>query len=318
MVFNFHFIGDGSLLDLLLVCKRWNQVAINYQRLWSRILVAADHRPASLTRGSTISCFGEDLLKQALFYAGNTLLETTLVIGQINDNSPSAVERRKRYQLVTQHSTRIRFLCLIINPHTSEEEVIESFRGIFNAKGGFPALESFMLASAVPVPGIYEAFSDLLDILNETSKKLTAVYFENVPKRYIMKAGTLPLWRRLKRLTLKGANDPLHITLFQGCNDLEFLSCSGELLSNAENAIPPMDQEDPGGRQIGGTRPPDMSDEEPSDAAGVSIVSYIVYLGFICVLANSSGTLYRRNGDYVRSCFPSSNGSEQVPLQCAD
>jgi hypothetical protein len=165
--------------------------------------------PASLKTGSTMACQTEKFLERQL--AGNTQLEATLVIGQINTESPDPYSRAKRYRMLLKHSNRISFLCIIINPGTPLNVVIDSFEEIFI--DGFELLESLMIVSAVPLLGLLPAFQGLLRQIELTSTKIGSLYFENLQKDFIMAAQAFRFWRSLRRVTLKGRVNINHCTL---------------------------------------------------------------------------------------------------------
>lgn len=225
---------DCPMTPIMGVCKTLKILIINSPRLWRRILVSVDLMPPSLQTGSTMSCGGENLLRNCVERVRSAPIEATLVIGQITSDSPAASVRAERYKIVLQKSSQITFLCLIINPGTPISEVVESFQHIFTS--GFEALESLMIASAVPLSGLIKAFSGLLDRINTTSTKLRSLYLENVSKEFVMEVRQREFWKALSRVTLKGEYQPLHAMVFDQCNKLDFLSFTGELHANREDA----------------------------------------------------------------------------------
>jgi hypothetical protein len=138
--------------------------------------------------------------------------------------------------MLLKHSKRISFLCIIINPGTPLNVVIDSFEEIFI--DGFESLESLMIASAVPLSGLLPAFQGLLRQIELTSTKLGSLYFENLQKDFIMAARAFRFWRSLRRVTLKGEYQPLHATVYEGSDKLDFLSFTGELLVTPDEALP--------------------------------------------------------------------------------
>jgi hypothetical protein len=137
--------------------------------------------------------------------------------------------------------TQITFLCIVINPDTPLQDVIDSFSDLFSPDtcAGLPNLESLMIASAAPLPGLLAAFTELLETVNNSSPKLASLYLENVSKEFILGARGRAFWFDLRRITLKGEFLPLHLTTFDGCDALEFLSFTGELLATGDDALPP-------------------------------------------------------------------------------
>ena len=163
-------------------------------------------------------------------------IEANFVIGQTTAESPSVV-RAERYKIILVKSSQITFLCVIMNPATELSKLIKSFRHAFTS--GFESLVSLMIASAVPLSGLIGAFGGLLDWISVTSTKLRSLYLENVSKDFVMEARERLFWRGLSRVTLKGEYQPLHAAVFKQCDNLDFLSFSGELLVNWEDAPPP-------------------------------------------------------------------------------
>ncbi|KAG8753670.1 hypothetical protein FRC14_005825 [Serendipita sp. 396] len=240
LIFEQYHLMDQPITPVMSVCKRFYHLIRRLPRLWRRILVSADVMPVSLKKGSTMACSDINLLKNCIKLAANAPLETTFVIGQVpDDNPPSPAARAERYGLVLEKSSRISFLCIIINPDVPLDMVVQSFVSVFTSSTRFDSLESLMIASAVPLPGLLSAFSNLLTQIEISSTKLTSLYFENVGNEFITAARQHAFWRRLRRLTLKGEHSPLHATAFEACSSLEFCSFSGELLVTPEFAMPP-------------------------------------------------------------------------------
>lgn len=229
---------DCPMTPVMLSCRTLYDIISSTPKLWRRILISVDSMPLSLKTGSTMACQTEEFLEKVLQLAGNTQLEATLVIGQINTQSPEPYIRAKRYRMLLKYSKRISFLCIIINPGTPLDVVISSFQEIFT--DGFESLESLMIASAVPLSGLLPAFQGLLNQIESTSTKLGSLYFENLQKDFIMAARAFKFWRSLRRVTLKGEYQPLHATVYEGCEKLDFLSFTGELLVTADEALPPL------------------------------------------------------------------------------
>ncbi|CCA75143.1 hypothetical protein PIIN_09127 [Serendipita indica DSM 11827] len=195
--------------------------------------------PQSLRTGSTMACATEKFLQTCIQRAHNSPLEATFVVGRIDESSPTPELRRARFQMLMSRSSQISFLCLIINPNTPLPVIKDSFHDLFNASATFPALESLMIYSAIPVPGLLKVFRPLLDQLERTTVKLRSVYFENVTEEFILAAREYKFWRKLCRITIKGEYSPLHVTAFEGCKNLEFLSISSELLVHPSSALHP-------------------------------------------------------------------------------
>ncbi|CAG7851896.1 SubName: Full=Uncharacterized protein {ECO:0000313/EMBL:CCA72101.1} [Serendipita indica DSM 11827] len=234
-----YHLMDLPLTLLMTVCRTMNEVIKTTPRLWRRILISLDSMPPSLKAGSTMACATEKFLQTCIQRARNSPLEATFVVGRIDESSPTPEFRRERFRMLMSRSSQISFLCLIINPDTPLQVIKESFHGLFDDPTAFPALESLMIASAFPVPGLLEVFHPLLDQLERTTVKLRSVYFENVTREFILAAREYRFWRKLRRVTIKGEYSPIHITTFEGCDDLEFLSISSELLVHPSCALNP-------------------------------------------------------------------------------
>ncbi|CCA72105.1 hypothetical protein PIIN_06041 [Serendipita indica DSM 11827] len=239
MILDEYHLMDLPLTLLMTVCRALNEVIKNTPRLWRRILISLDSMPPSLKAGSTMACATEKFLQTCIQRAHNSPLEATFVVGRIDESSPTPEFRRARFHMLMSRSSQISFLCLIINPDTPLHIIKNSFHGLFNDSTAFPALESLMIASAFPVPGLLEVFHPLLDQLERTTVKLRSVYFENVTREFILAAREYRFWRKLRRVTIKGEYSPIHVTAFEGCDDLEFLSISSELLVHPSCALNP-------------------------------------------------------------------------------
>lgn len=241
IIFEMCHAEDNSVTKMALVCKRWFDIICSDQRLWRRILVSVDPMQSTLFCGSTFACATEGLVTRCIERMVVTPIELTLVIGQINEASPSPTERKERFRLALSKMKQITFLCIVINPESPLQHVIESFSDLFNPHTcpGLPNLESLMIASATPLPGLSAAFSELLETVNLTSSKLLSLYLENVSKELILDARGMAFWFDLKRITVKGEPLSLHLTTFDGCNNLEFLSFTGELLATVDDVLPP-------------------------------------------------------------------------------
>ncbi|PVG03726.1 hypothetical protein CPB86DRAFT_778813 [Serendipita vermifera] len=234
---------DCPMTPLMQTCKKFDIIIRHSPNLWRRILVSVDSMPPTLQAGSTMACKTEAFLRKSVDCASGTKIEATFVIGQIDDSSVSCQERAERFKILMEKSEQMTFMCIIINPSTPVEVVIDSFKGIFHQKT-FGSLESLMIASALPLKGLYEAFEGFFRALEEHPSKLGSLYFENVSTPFIEAVRQFNWWRRLRRVTLKGEYQPLHATVFEGCKELTFISSSGELIVTPDKALPPI-PEDP-------------------------------------------------------------------------
>jgi len=192
--------------------------------LWRRLLLSADAIPPSL-RGA---CGSSDAIKLVLERSGASKLEITLVLGPDGPNSPKPEDRAALFKTVKGDPLlRVTFLCIIINPQmTLEDLVTHSLEGFF--EGGLPSLESMMIASAYAIGNLYGPLEALLKLI-EGSPNLPSVYLENVNRDFIIKASAYKFWKGLARLTIRNETDAIDATIFASCANLEFLSFSGEL-----------------------------------------------------------------------------------------
>ncbi|CAG7851897.1 SubName: Full=Uncharacterized protein {ECO:0000313/EMBL:CCA72102.1} [Serendipita indica DSM 11827] len=229
MILEEYHMMDLPLSILMLVCRAMNKHVKNTPRLWRRILLSCDTTtPSDLQTGSTIVCTTQSRFETCVKRARTSPLEATFVVESVEESSPTLEFMVDTFQILMSHSQHISLLRIIINPDTPLQVIKESFHGLFDDSTSFPALESLMIASAFPVPGLLDVFHPLLDQLERTTVKLRSVYFENYK-----------FWRKLRRVTIKGEYSPIHVTAFEGCDDLEFLSISSELLVHSSSALAP-------------------------------------------------------------------------------
>ncbi|CAG7851890.1 SubName: Full=Uncharacterized protein {ECO:0000313/EMBL:CCA74919.1} [Serendipita indica DSM 11827] len=267
MILDEYHLMDLPLTLLMTACRTLNEVIKNTPRLWRRILISLDSMPPSLKAGSTMACATEKFLQTCIQRARNSPLEATLVVGRINESSPTPEFRRARFQMLMSRSSQISFLCLIINPDTPLHVIKDSFHGLFNDSTAFPALESLMITSALPIPGLFEVFHPLLDQLERTTVKLRSLYLGNMTRDFILAAREYKIWRKLRKITIKGNSRPFHVTIFEGCEHLEHLDISNKLLGHPSYALEPPNR----GGPLGILDPDDMDVNEMEGCASETI-----------------------------------------------
>jgi hypothetical protein len=226
---------DGQIITLIRVCRTWRDVAYATQRLWRRILLSGDAINKSLRQGSVHACNRIEDVKSVLQRSGNTTpLELTLVLGPDEKAVVDPTTRSSLFSVVgNDYLHRLTFLCVIINPQMTLPQVTDSLKGVF--KGSLPCLESMMIASAFPIGDMYGPLSELFDVIEATSTRLRSVYFENVNKDFLQKVSVMEFWTRLTRITIKNEHDAMEASLFALCEQLEFLSFSGEFSYGPSN-----------------------------------------------------------------------------------
>jgi hypothetical protein len=103
--------------------------------------------------------------------------------------------------------------------------VTASLKDVFH--GSLPSLESLMIASAQAIGNLYEPLSALMDIIEESSKKLKSLYLENVNKDFILRASTQSFWTRLIRITIRNEFNSLDVSLFHFLPNSNFFLSAG-------------------------------------------------------------------------------------------
>jgi hypothetical protein len=160
-------------------------------------------------------------------------LELTLVL-RFNDSSSITLIPTSRNELFKAlggtELERLHFLCFIINPRMSVRGSVQDIFG-----GPLASLENAMLASMLPVGHFLGPNREVLHIIDQTSKHLEGLYFENVDTEFLQSVKDFGFWNRITKIIVKKPQGTINSSLFDDCNSLKFLSLDGDLETSPLN-----------------------------------------------------------------------------------